>query len=372
MVKHKERVNMILNRAHILLKDDRQDLRIKENAKVPWQIKYKQREGIAKLRNISVSGMLVETDTSFNPKDECVFSFDSDPEAGIYIPQLGRLVWHKRKRFSRKKYLSGIKFMEADKKVLTLMRSRVEMGVERFVKRRRATTIVGYGLCAVIVAVIGYLVWYSSGIYKDVTAANEKMLSVSSQQAALSEGYLNLFRANEIKLTDATERFDVASQLIQENRVAIALFTEELEATQALLSQTETMLIQANDRNIEMSRTLQTLSAQGGSISPQQTAIADGNIMSVTVAQSLISDYYMKIKSVKGEIKRLKSEDRSARITAIAQIDDQKLQIGNNGYFIKNGQTVQVNERQYNDLKVSRPGAWLAEQNVSIDVTFFE
>ena len=94
--------------------------------------------------------------------------------------------------------------------------------------------------------------------------------------------------------------------------------------------------------------------------------------MSVTVAQSLISDYYMKIKSVKGEIKRLKSEDRSARITAIAQIDDQKLQIGNNGYFIKNGQTVQVNERQYNDLKVSRPGAWLAEQNVSIDVTFFE
>jgi len=363
---------MILSRAHILLKDDRQDLRIKENAKVPWQIKYKQREGIAKLRNISVSGMLVETDTSFNPKDECVFSFDSDPEAGIYIPQLGRLVWHKRKRFSRKKYLSGIKFMEADKKVLTQMRSRVEMGVERFVKRRRATTIAGYGLCAVIVAVIGYLVWYSSGIYKNVTAANEKMLRVSGQQTALSENYLNLYRTNEIKLTEVTEKLNIATQLIQEDKIAIALFTEELEATQALLSQTETMLIQANDRNVEMSSTLQALNAQGRSIAPQQAFIANGNVMSIVAAQSLISDYHMKIKSVKSEIKRLKGENRSVRTAAIAQIDDQKLQIGNNGYFTKNGQIVQVDEGQYNDLKVSRPGIWLVDQNVSIDVTFFE
>ena len=160
---------MILNRAHILLKDDRKDLRINENARIPWQIKYKQREGIAKLRNISIAGMLVETDTSFNPKDECVFSFDSDPEAGMYIPQLGRLVWHKKKRFSRNKYLSGIKFMEADAKVLKRMRSRVQIGVDQFVKVRHVTTVIGYCLCAVIVGMIGALVWYSNGIYRDVT-----------------------------------------------------------------------------------------------------------------------------------------------------------------------------------------------------------
>jgi len=146
---------MILNRAHTLLKDDRKDLRIKESARIPWQIKYKQRDGIAKLRNISISGMRIETDTSFNPKDECVFTFDSDLKAGMYIPQLGRLVWHKKKRFSRNKYLSGIKFMEADDKVLKRMRSRVQMGVDQFVKMRRVTTIIGFCLCAVIVVLIG-------------------------------------------------------------------------------------------------------------------------------------------------------------------------------------------------------------------------
>lgn len=363
---------MILNRAHILLKDDRRDLRIKENANIPWQIKYKQREGIAKLRNISLSGMLVETDTSFNPKDECVFSFDSDPEAGIYIPRLGRLVWHKKKRFSSKTYLSGIKFMEADAKVLKRMQSRVQMGVDQFVKMRRVTTISGYCLCAVIVALIGALVWYSNGIYRDVTSANQTMLGVSSQQTVLSGTYNNLYRANEAKLVEATERLNIASQLIEEDKIAIALFSQELEATKALLSQTETMLIQANDRNVEINNELQALRAGGGVITSQQALIADENIMSIASAQSLMSTYRMRIKSVKNEIKRLKGENRAARAATIAQIDDQKLQVGNNGYIIKDGQIIRVDVGRYNELRISRPGTWQAERNVSIDVTFFE
>lgn len=359
---------MILNRAHILLKDDRQDLRITENVSIPWQIKYKQREGIAKLRNISVSGMLIETDTSFNPQDECVFSFDSNPEAGIYIPQIGRLVWHKKKRFSRKKYLSGIKFMEADAEVLTQMRSRIKVGVEQFVKRRRVTTIAGFCLCAAIVSIIGALVWYSSGIYRDVTTANQRMLGVSGQQTALSQSYGNLYRANEVKLAASIEKLNVASQLIVEDKAAIALFTQELEATQALLSQTEIMLIQANDRN----NALQALNAQGGAVSSEQALIADENIMSIADAQSMMSTYRMKIKSVKSQIKRIKGENRVARAAAITQIDDQRRQIGNNGYIIKDGQIVRVDEGQYNSLTISRPGAWQAEKNVAIDVTFFE
>jgi len=363
---------MILNRAHILLKDDRKDLRINENASIPWQIKYKQREGIATLRNISISGMLVETDTSFNPKDECVFSFDSDQEAGIYIPQLGRLVWHKKKRFSRTKYLSGIMFMEADTMLLKQMRSRVQLGVDRFVKMRRVTTVTGFCLCAVIVGMIGALVWYSNGIYRDVATANQNMLGISSQQTVLAATSINLYRGNEIKLAEATEKLNIASQLIEEDKVAIALFSQELEATKALLSQTETMLIQANDRNVEINNELQALRARGGIISSQQAFIADKNIMSIASAQSLMSTYRMRIKSVKNEIKRLKGANRAARSVAIAQIDGQKLQVGNNGYIVKDGQFVHVDEGRYSDLKISRPGTWQAEQNISIDVTFFD
>jgi len=355
-----------------LLKDDRQDLRINERAKIPWQIKYKQREGIAKLHNISISGMLLETDTSFNPKDECVFSFDSDPESGVYIPQLGRLVWHKRKRFSRKKYLSGIKFMEADEKVLKLMRSRVQLGVDQFVRQRRLTTITGFCVCAVIVVMIGAFIWYGSGIYRDITAANERMLSVSGQQTALSGSYVNLYRSNELKLAAATEKLNISNQLIEEDKAVIALFTQELEATKALLSQTETMLIQANDRNIEITNQLQATRSQGRAISSQQALIAEENIMSIADAQSLMSAYRLKIKSVKNEINRLKGGNLAARAAAISQIDEQKLQIGNNGFIIKDGQTVQVDQSEYNNLKISRPGTWQGNRNVAIDVTFIE
>ena len=355
-----------------MLKDDRQDLRINERAKIPWQIKYKQREGIAKLHNISISGMLLETDTSFNPKDECVFSFDSDPESGVYIPQLGRLVWHKRKRFSRKKYLSGIKFMEADEKVLKLMRSRVQLGVDQFVRQRRLTTITGFCVCAVIVVMIGAFIWYGSGIYRDITAANERMLSVSGQQTALSGSYVNLYRSNELKLAAATEKLNISNQLIEEDKAVIALFTQELEATKALLSQTETMLIQANDRNIEITNQLQATRSQGRAISSQQALIAEENIMSIADAQSLMSAYRLKIKSVKNEINRLKGGNLAARAAAISQIDEQKLQIGNNGFIIKDGQTVQVDQSEYNNLKISRPGTWQGNRNVAIDVTFIE
>ena len=104
---------MLIDRAHVLLKDDRKDLRIKENVQVPWQIKYKQRNGLARIKNISASGMLIETDRAFDLKDECIFSFDSSLGDNTYIPQVGRLVWHKRKKFSKNRYLCGIKFVEA-------------------------------------------------------------------------------------------------------------------------------------------------------------------------------------------------------------------------------------------------------------------
>lgn len=363
---------MILERAHTLLKDDREDLRIKENARIPWRIKYKQREGVAKLRNISISGMLVETDTSFNPKDECVFSFDSDPQAGIYIPQLGRLVWHKRKKFSRNKYLSGIKFMEADAKILKQMRSRVQMGVDQFVKERKTTTIIGYCVCALLVAGFGAAMWFSNGIYNDVRVANSQMEGVAGQQIALSDSYFNLWRANAIELERANDKLAIANQLLEEDKAAIALFSQELEATKALLSQTESMLIEANEKNAEITAQLAAVNANGGVATPEQMQIAEENIMTIADAKSMMSVYRDKIKAVKGEIKRIKAENNAARQTAIAEFDTQRMEIGNNGYMLKDGEIIRVDQSKYSELSVGRPGTWQPNNSVAIDVTFYE
>jgi len=72
------------------------------------------------LMDISASGMLMETDTAFDPKEECVLSFDTDLGEENYIPQVGRLVWQKKNRFSRNKYSCGIRFLDADEQVLGL------------------------------------------------------------------------------------------------------------------------------------------------------------------------------------------------------------------------------------------------------------
>lgn len=358
---------MLLNRAHVLLKDEREDLRIKENGRIPWQIKYKQRAGNAKIRNISVSGMMIETNSAFNQKDECILSFDSDPEAGIYIPQVGRLVWHRKKRFSRNRYLCGIKFMEADEQVLKRMRSRVQKGVEQFVREKKVTTIAGTTLSVAVISAIGLLVWFGTGIYQDVTTANQRMLSAASEQIVLSQTYGNLYRASEGRLSEATQKLNIANQLIQEDKVAISLFSEELEATKALLNQTETMLIQANDRNVAVTNELAALKGQVSGATDARVLIPNANIETVEDARVLMADYRLKIRSLKGEIKRIREQERLDHIASMERFDDQKLMLGNNGFLVKDGEEIAADE-QYHNLSLEQ----FEGKNIEIDVTFVE
>lgn len=367
-----QRSPMILDRSHVLLRDDRSDIRIKEDGRISWQIKYKQRDGFARIRNISASGMLIETDVVFDPKEECIFSFDSRLGADNYIPQVGRLVWHKQKRRSRNQYLCGIKFLEADEQVLARMRERVSRGVVQFLKRRRIKMNIGFVLCAVCVSLLIFVLWFSGIIYRDVTRVNQKILGISGQQAALTQSYARLYRSNEAKLSLAGERLTIAGQLINENKAAIDLYVKELEATKTLLGQTETMLTRANDRNVELKDQLQSL--QGG-VSPEPNRQAQATAAKTAGINTSIAEYRAQLKFIKEEITRLKREGYAARAAFIARVDNQRLLLGNNGFFTKDGQAVQVDQEKYqrlaidNDLEsvVAQPG-----RNVEIDVTFVE
>jgi hypothetical protein len=368
---------MILNRAHILIKDDRKDLRIKENEWVPWRIKYRQKEGLAKVRNISATGMCIETKTAFDPESECIFSFDSDLWEDSYIPQVGRLVWHKKKRFSPKRYLCGIKFLDADKKVLARMHARVQEGVLRFLKKRRMTTAAGFLVCAVSVGLIGWAVWFSHAIYRDINNANQKTLGFSGQQASLTENYARLYRVNEAKLSETADKLNIANQLIEEDKAAIALYSKELEATRALLSQTETMLAQANDHNIELNSTIRTLEVQGRQPVPVQPQASENDDGFATAGEvrTLMEEYHLKLQSLKNELKRFKHKEQAARTAALAQMDGQRMLLGNNGYLVKDGEAVWVDREQYQRLTLdgfSDAVASQTEQQVEIDITFFE
>lgn len=361
---------MILNRAHVLLRDDRKDVRVKENGRLSWEIKYKERKGHARIRDISASGMRMETDAEFDLSEECILSFGAPPGEDDYIPRIGRLVWHKKKSFFRDKYLCGVKFVEADEQVLARMRKRVHAGVSRFLRNRRITTTVGLLLCLVFAGLVGYIIWFSGVIYRDVTATNQRMFAASSQQAILTQDYAKLYQVSEVNLAQKTEKLSIASQLIQQERAALVLFSKELEATRALLDQTEAMLINANGRNVELSGEIQALQAKiQAQIARDVSAVA---IFNVEVS---MSEYRLKLQSIKNEMKRLKKKERVARAAATAQMDEQRLLLGNNGYFIKSGQPVRVDEEKYQNLYADGAQGSTASQvnnEAEINVTFFE
>ncbi|MBN1870369.1 MAG: PilZ domain-containing protein [Candidatus Omnitrophica bacterium] len=361
---------MIFNRAHVLLKDERKDLRIKEDEHLSWRIKYKQREGHARIRNISATGMLMETDVVFDPKEDCILSFDSALGEKNYIPRLGRLVWNKKKRFSRDKYFCGIKFLDADEQVLARMRQRVEKGVARFLKRRRITTIAGFLVCIAAIILVEYIVYTSNGIYRDITKANQKAIDVAAQQAILTQNYIRLYKASEAHLAVSTEKLEVANEIIAQDKAAIALFSKELEATGALLSRTEEMLTESNIRNDELNMEIAALQAQVATQRARQVTMA-----AVTDVEMSMAEYRLKLQSIKNEMRQLKDREHAARVAALAELDRQKMLLGNKGYFIKEGQVVRINEEQFkrlNEGEISDSAAPVANRKVEIDVTFFD
>jgi hypothetical protein len=361
---------MILDRAHVLLRDDRKDLRVSENENLSWRIKYKQRDGAARIRDISASGMRIETDVLFDPKEECILSFDSNLGEDNYIPQVGRLVWQKKNRLSRNKYFCGIKFVDAEEQVLGRMRERVQKKVNIFLKRRRITTVLGLSLSALFAGLIGYIVWFSGIIYQDITKVNQKMFGVSIQQAAIIKDYIRLYRASEANLADKTEQLDIANQIIEENKTALALFAKELEATGALLNRTEEMLTDANTHNAELSNEILALQAQvEAQIAKDKSDVALANV-ELSMAQ-----YRKKLQEIKNQMQQLKNKEYLARVAAQAEIDNQRMKLGNNGYIVKSGEVVKVNEEQYRNAVANQPpvpDVGKANRKVEIDVTFFE
>ena len=361
---------MKLNRAYVFMKDDRSELRISENERLYWQIKYKQREGVARIRNISTTGMRMETNALFDPQEECILTFETDLGDDNFIPQRGRLVWQKRNPFSRNSYSCGIRFLDADEQALNRMRQRVQEGVQRYVKRRRVTSAVGMIVTMLSAAMIILAIWFSAKIYKDVTRANERILGISSQQALLTQNYMRLYRTSEQSLADKTEKLDIANEIIQENKVALILFEKELEATSALLDRTEEMLTDANEQNTKLSSEILALQAQVEAQKAKE--LSDSAVADVELT---MAEFREKLRDIKQQMRQLKEKEIAARAAAQAEIDHQKALLGNNGYFIRAGEIVQVNDELYERLDVgplAPPVATQANRDVQIDVTFFE
>ena len=373
--------------------ESRANLRIRENRRISWELKNGDQKGIGRVRNISTTGMLFETNTKTQPHDQTLYSFDSRLGHNNFIPQRGQLIWHKKKNFARDSYLCGIRFIEPAEFELSRLNQRVDKRMAQVAIRHGVNQLASAILTLVIFVLMGYVVWQSSEIYQGMNAANQSMFTAVDQQASL-------FRGSELKVTSLTEELNSTKLLYQESEGMLLSVSKELETTKAILLQTENMLTEARSSNARLKQEVQALSAfnetqsdktrveldnmvvllQGKNLQLQNEikTLQDslktfsGEVTDVLKGRAALNFYRSKIRTVKDKIKYFKREAHNAKIAALLEKDRIKSMLGNNGYFVKDGQDVIVDFAQYESIQIRTVETSPTKRKVEIDVTFVD
>ncbi|MCA9407703.1 MAG: PilZ domain-containing protein [Candidatus Omnitrophica bacterium] len=393
----------MLNDNTIVFNDTRENLRVNERKSIQWHIKESALRGQGRIHNISTSGMLLETNSNFKPYDQCVFSFDTTLNHNNYIPQYGRLVWFKKKNFSGNRYLCGIKFVEPAEYVLTKLRQRVQRGLNSLTNLRRAHYVMSVLLFAGLVSLIGFILWQSGLIYQNLTVSLQKMLSVSGSQSSLTREFSYRYEQSQLQLINVTQELESTKKLYQESEAMLNSVNKELQSTKKILAQTEALLAQAQINTTNLSADLQSLQnantqdalAKRQELENTVALLQEQNVQlknEMTQLQQKLSEYSIDIKNTqegkllikkfKGNIKDIKekigyfkAQAREVRIAARLEKDRIRSLIGNNGFFIKNGKRVEVDEEKYNAAVLDPAATSVAPSSsgsVEIDVTFYE
>jgi cell division protein FtsB len=304
--------------------------------------------------------MLIEL-TSVNAfPDQSVFSFDSNLNDANYIPETGRLVWRKRKRLSNDKYFCGFEFNDLPEVLASRLNKKVSDGVQNLVKIWKINRVISILLTVMTIALIGYAVWLGGIIFQDVSRSNEGLLASATQQADLTREYQRLYADTTRRLADVTLELNQTTAFYQEAKNQLQSTQHELSMVKSVLSETEGLLAQAQARTIPQAA---------------QVALTPDMVHNVQDGRALIASYRDRIHEVAALINQLKYENRLARISALAERDRVRLMYGNQGYFVKSGQPVQVDEGQYQAAsfdalppgKVPNP-----DSKVRVNVTVFQ
>src|SRR5471030_2139500 len=90
--------------------EGRQYFRLRRQIEIDWSIPEKEVEGSGVIFNISVSGILFETDKLFPPEHGLKMSFVSQ-EVPL-LPAKGKLMWFKKIGEKKDHYMCGVHFLK--------------------------------------------------------------------------------------------------------------------------------------------------------------------------------------------------------------------------------------------------------------------
>ncbi|MBI3617135.1 MAG: hypothetical protein HY210_02820 [Candidatus Omnitrophica bacterium] len=188
-----------------------------------------------------------------------------------------------------------------------------------------------------VIGLIGYAVWLGGIILQDVSQSNKGLLATATQQADLTREYQRFYADTTHRLADVTLELNQTTALYADTTRQLADVTLGLNQTTALYQESQKSL-QATQQELAVVKSVlsQTESllaaAQAKNVKAEQQAVATGS-QAGQASAALISQF--------------KYENHLARISALAERDRVRLMSGNQGYFMKSGQSVQVDTRQY-------------------------
>src|SRR5262245_29939611 len=160
-----------------LFTDTRLHFRINDNRNVLWKIKEGFQRGKARIRNLSATGMMIETNGSFvPPKEGCIFSFDTTLGHDNYVPQYGELVWSRRRTGLKNRYNCGIRFVDPGEYVEGQLRQKIQKGLLGGAAAKRLAQIFSGLLVLAIAALTGITVWMSKDVYTGMATSTGALL----------------------------------------------------------------------------------------------------------------------------------------------------------------------------------------------------
>lgn len=94
--------------------------RIKESLPVRWTTGFLGLHGRGIIRNISLSGILLEVDDHFKPSEDGLYRLDvTESQLATYVPSDVKFVWSSARKTDRLRKYCGMKFTNAQGLVLT-------------------------------------------------------------------------------------------------------------------------------------------------------------------------------------------------------------------------------------------------------------
>lgn len=375
--------------------DLRQHKRIKQNKKISWSIADKSGiNGVGRIVNLSEAGLLLETNSDFIPQDGQTFNFNNSSKEFDFLPSQAKIVWSKKKENTFGRFVCGAEFTNSTEHVRSRLNNYVNSRIKGLALQERWGKPLSIVLTLAIACLTVFSLWMSSEIYENLHQSTQTFINVSQKQAVLATTYQGLYKETRQKLIAAEQELETTKELLR-------VVTQDLEATKAILAETEGMLGQVRgsnsslkneisslegeaDRQIQILRAeleskIADLEAQNTALKAEMAGLHDeiryyeGNVKDVEEGRLFLSTYKDRVKLVKEKIKIFRSEAEQVRRKASRDRDRLLLELGNNGYFMKNGQSVKVDTQKYNAVSQSNPeGIVPSARSIDVNVQIVE